>query len=298
MRRLYQFAQALAETLTELHENQPCLAQFRPRLSRGNPRALAGDEASGPGSFRLCPTNLDLQVFPVGYLSATADREPGVRRAGDWPGHAEQIGPATDVFHLALFCYYWLARLLPDGFAGTGLQAFSFHMPALRIFFHDLPPGLEDVLRRGPGGRSCACARPRRPNSWPSWARRCRTLKRRWTSRPKKAGLGNRRPHAHGPVEDRPATAATRTPVLVKEFAEPRRALLAVADGISICDVGNGALASAMTLAALEKNSPSAVRQDDFTQLIIRSCSSSLAGDDRLGRRPGTRSRLCAMSKT
>src|SRR4029078_11322405 len=61
---------------------------------------------------------------------------------------AEQISPRTDVFHLALFCYCCIARLLPSGFAGAGLESFDFHFPAPRTFSPSLPPGLGDVFVR------------------------------------------------------------------------------------------------------------------------------------------------------
>ncbi len=58
------------------------------------------------------------------------------------------IGPRTDVFHLALFAYYWLARMLPHGFAGEGLAAFDYQLPKLRTYAPGLPLGIAPVLAR------------------------------------------------------------------------------------------------------------------------------------------------------
>src|SRR5262249_50274985 len=62
---------------------------------------------------------------------------------------AERIGPATDVFHLALYAYYRLAGLLPEGFPGGGLEAFDFDVPPLRIYRPGLLPAVAPLLTRG-----------------------------------------------------------------------------------------------------------------------------------------------------
>jgi len=68
-----------------------------------------------------------------------------------------EIGPRTDVYHLALFTYYWLSGLLPKGFPGKGLASFEFAMPPLRIFAPTLPVGIAGVVMSGlavePGNR-------------------------------------------------------------------------------------------------------------------------------------------------
>src|ERR1700677_4136650 len=140
VRRLHEFAQPLARTLTELHEQNLVWLNFDPEEIEEVP--------TDTGSFRLCPTNLDLQVFPVGQVPKRLMVNPAFAAAEICRAQTEQIGPGTDVFHLGVFCYYWLARLLPDGFSGEGLEAFSFHLPPLRIFAHDLPPGLAHFLSR------------------------------------------------------------------------------------------------------------------------------------------------------
>jgi serine/threonine protein phosphatase PrpC len=68
-----------------------------------------------------------------------------------------EIGPRTDVYHLALFTYYWLSGLLPKGFPGKGLASFEFAMPPLRILAPTLPVGIAGVVMSGlavePGNR-------------------------------------------------------------------------------------------------------------------------------------------------
>ena len=88
-------------------------------------------------SFRagVCPSNLQ-------YLSAYKTPEATAFRD-------EDIGPATDVFHVCLYLYYRLAGLLPGGFPGGGVEAFDFDLPALRIYRPDLPVGIAPVLERG-----------------------------------------------------------------------------------------------------------------------------------------------------
>ena len=94
-------------------------------------------------------TNLDWRVFPSGKCPALLARisklysPPEVCQFRD-----EQIGPRTDVFHLAIAAYYRLAGLNPEGFGGRGLESFSFEIPPLRIYRPDLPTGVWPILKR------------------------------------------------------------------------------------------------------------------------------------------------------
>ncbi len=94
-------------------------------------------------------TSLDLALFaqrqcPTSVRLSTAYSPPEL-----FSFRAERLGPATDVFHVALYAYYRLAGLLPDGFPGQGLEAFQFEIPPLRIYQPTLPPGIAPVLQRG-----------------------------------------------------------------------------------------------------------------------------------------------------
>jgi protein phosphatase len=163
--------------------------------------------------------------------------------------NAAALGPATDVFHLGMVAYYWIARLLPVGFFGQGLEAFGHRMPALRIFAPALPPGIASVLERAlapsPADRlsrpadfcgALAAAIDRAAKRYLSTTPIAWEIAGHTRTGKTKAALGRGNEDA----------------VVNHEYADPPRALVAVADGISTCDVGSGGLASLMTCLALE----------------------------------------------
>src|SRR5262249_49924597 len=149
---------------------------------------------------------------------------------------AADLGPATDVFHLAAFAYYWLARLLPPGFMGAGLEAFQFAFPPLRTFCPALPPGVVPLLARGlepePGKRfptPTACAAELRAALDRAERRAAAAAPVAW-----EVGLHTRAGRAKA-TQGR----ANEDYALVRSFGSPPRALVAVADGISTCEVGS-----------------------------------------------------------
>jgi PPM family protein phosphatase len=97
---------------------------------------------------RLQVTNLDLHLFPAGEAPEFLQVSPAYCAPETYYGCPEQVGPATDVFHLGLYAYYRLAGLLPGGFPGQGLPAFDFALPPLRVYRPRLPPGVVPVLER------------------------------------------------------------------------------------------------------------------------------------------------------
>jgi serine/threonine protein phosphatase PrpC len=103
-------------------------------------------EAAGD---RLRITNLDLQVFRAGACPDSLRLSPAFSPPEVCSFRAGHIGPATDVFHLALYAFYRLAGLLPHGFPGRGLEAFHFDVPGLRIYRPRLLPGVAGLLARG-----------------------------------------------------------------------------------------------------------------------------------------------------
>ncbi len=182
---------------------------------------------------------------------------------------AAEIGPATNVYHLALFAYYWCAGLLPDGFAGDGLMAFEHRLPPLRAFAADLPEGIIPTIARGlalepaqrygtPGALAAAlrasydAAVGRRQHAGPiHWDAASGTE----TGRSKTAlGKGN---------EDHN---------VLRHFPEPPALLLAVADGISTCDIGSGALASLVATIILENRFDAGSSHDTFPQQVAAAC--------------------------
>jgi hypothetical protein len=126
----------LASALQPLHQAGLVWLNFDPGALES-----AGD--------RLRITNLDLQVFPAAACPDSLRLSTAYSPPEGCAFRADRIGPASDVFHLALYAYYRLAGLLPDGFPGQGLEAFNFEIPPLRIYCPGLLPGVAPVLARG-----------------------------------------------------------------------------------------------------------------------------------------------------
>lgn len=106
----------------------------------------------GPDALEDGPriANLDLGACAPGAVPADWPREPAYSAPELCLLDGPRIGPATDVYALALFAYYALAGL-PGGFPGRGPEAFAFQYPPLRAYNPHLPPGLEPVVRRALG---------------------------------------------------------------------------------------------------------------------------------------------------
>jgi serine/threonine protein phosphatase PrpC len=198
-------------------------------------------------------TNLDLVVFPGGQCPPQLTIAPAFVAPEVCTFQAGEISARPDVFHLALFAFYWLARYLPQGFLGDGLEAFQFAIPPLRIFAPDLPPGISGVLSRG-----LALDPEQRFASIGEFAAAFRTaLDRaewRWQST---------LPVRWGVNEDC---------VRVRQFSSPERALVVVADGISSCDVGSGEVASRTACDVVEAAFGPDNRAVDFPQRITTAC--------------------------
>src|SRR5262249_47828395 len=134
LQRMASFLDRLAQALEALHEDGLVWLTFDP---------LALEEADG----RLRCTNLDLTVYPAGTWPEPPRTLPAFTAPEICCG--QDIGPRSDVFHLALFAYYWLADYLPHGFFGRGLAAFDFALPPLRTFAPTLCAGLATAVTRG-----------------------------------------------------------------------------------------------------------------------------------------------------
>lgn len=235
--RLLTAVKPLVEALEELHRLGFVWLTF-------DPEELECDQ-----SGRLRFTNLDLGLFPQCQCPERITVRPGFVAPEIVRFKPSSIGPRTDVFHLAVFCWHWLARLLPDGLPGNGLDAFGYELPPLRIYQPQLPEGIEVVLRQG------AAINPSERFTTPAgffdalqeavaraYQRRRATQPIRW-----EIGLHTR--------TGRTKAALNRTnedQVLARTFSDPDRTLVAVADGISSCDIGSGALASLIVTMKLE----------------------------------------------
>lgn len=255
--RLLLYARTLAETMEELHRHQALWLSFDPVELERTPEG------------RLRITNLDLRIYPFGQCpeevrAKAAFAAPEIARF-----HSEDVGPRTDVYHLGLCCWYWLARLLPDGFPGAGLDAFQHELPPLRVYNPMVPEGIEAVLRQGlstvPAQRFTsplglvealgeAVERAHARRAWSGTIR--------WE-------IGQ---HTRPGRSKTALQKMNEDHVLVREQAEPPRAMVAVADGISTCDVGTGQLASMIATLVLDNAIDHDARGADFAAKITEFC--------------------------
>lgn len=255
--RLLLYARTLAETLEELHRQQALWLSFDP----------VELERTAEGRLRI--TNLDLRIYPFGQCpeevrAKAAFAAPEIARF-----HSEDVGPRTDVYHLALCCWYWLARLLPDGVPGGGLDAFQHELPPLRVYNPMVPEGIEAVLRQG-----LSTVPAQRFTSPLGLVEALREAVERAQSRRSWSGAIRWEIGQHTrPGRSKSALQKTNEDhVLVREHPEPARAMVAVADGISTCDVGSGQLASMIATVVLDNAIDHETRGADFAAKITEFC--------------------------
>jgi serine/threonine protein phosphatase PrpC len=262
LHRLAAFLEPLQEAMTALHDAGLVWLTF-------DPREIEVMED------RLCFTNLDLAVYRSGRCPETLAVNPAFAAPEVCRFEELALGPRTDVFHLALFAYYWLANYLPHGFFGEGLEAFGFGLPPLRVFAPALPPGIAGVLRRGLA---------------PDPAQRFASVRELAGAFGAAVERAERRWQPAGPlgwdIGFHTRTGAAKTALgfvnedngLVREFSSPHsrggetRALVVIADGISTCDVGTGALASQMACDVVDAAFGPQSRQGDFPGRIRTAC--------------------------
>ncbi len=255
--RLARFFRQLADALEELHSQGLVWLTFDPRHLE-----------QGPGGW-LRFTNLDICAYQRGECPERLPLRPGFAAPEVVRFQAGDIGPRTDVFHLALFAYYWLAGLLPDGFPGEGLESFGFQVPPLRTYAPAAPVGIIGVLEQG------MALEPTRRYATPgAIAFALREAVERAEGRRTFAGKLTWNIGVHTRA-GRPKSAlgkANEDHVLVCPFTGPDRALMAVADGITICDVGSGALASLIVTIVLENTFDAGSNQETFPERIAQAC--------------------------
>jgi serine/threonine protein phosphatase PrpC len=260
LRRLTDFVEPLARGLEQLHEHDLVWLTFDP---------LEIEEAAAD---QVRFTNLDLKVYPARECPEQLPVRPAFAAPEIWHFVARDIGPASDVYHLALFAYYWLAGLLPRGFNGGGLEAFGFAIPPLRVFAPGLPPGITGVVSRG----LALDARRRfpRPLDFAAELNRAveRAEQRLKTSYPVQWEIGQ---HTRAGKAKTALGRENEDRTLVQVHNDPPRALVAVADGITMCDVGSGALASLMTCLVLENALDDQTRRETFVAQMPQLCRRS-----------------------
>jgi serine/threonine protein phosphatase PrpC len=256
LRQLAAFLDVLCPALEELHAAGFLWLTF-------DPQAL--EQADG----RLRFTNLDLRVYPAGRCPDRLEIVPAYAAPEVCRFQEAVLGPHTDVFHLAMFAYYWMARYLPHGFFGRGLEAFLFNAPPLQTFVPGLPPGIAAVLERGrainPADRFptvTAFHAALRTALEQVERRRQAAAVLHW-----ELGFCTRAGRAKDALG-----RANEDYALVRSLPSPERALVAVADGISSCDVGSGVLASRMVCETIETILTPDCRADTFPERIDAAC--------------------------
>jgi serine/threonine protein phosphatase PrpC len=256
LRRLADFLDLLGQALEGLHAAGLVWLTFDPR-----------DIELADGQLRL--TNLDLAVYPAGRCPEGLEVVPAYAAPEVGRFRDAQVGPRTDVFHLAMFAYYWLARYLAHGFFGEGLEAFGYALPPLRVYAPALPPGVAGVLARGqlidPAGRYASVGEL--STAFRAALERC---ERRWRSAAPVAwdvGL-----HTRAGAVKAALGRANEDCGLVRRYGSPERCLAVVADGISCCDVGSGAVASRTVCDLVDATFGPNAGAADFPQRIGSAC--------------------------
>ena len=271
--RVLAYTQSLARALEALHQHQLVWLRFDPNaLEDAGP--LQQKQTSDPAGLRLLRiTNLDVELFPFRLMPERVRVHPQFAAPEIVQFRIADIGPSTDVFHLAMFTYYWLAGSLPDGLPGDGLEQVDFEIPFLRIFAPRLPIGVLPVIERGLS--LTPKARQETPRQFADALSESveRARKRRARLAPVHWEIG-----AH----TRTGRAKTGTQrvnedaVFIKEFE--RGALVAVADGVSTCDIGSGALASTMTTIVLENAFSDGCTHQTFSDIVASATSTGSQG--------------------
>ena len=252
LQQLSSFLERLAEALQSLHDAGYLWLTFHPYWLED---ATAG----------LRFTNLDLGVHRVARAPNRLRLVPAFAVPEVVRGQNAEIGPATSVYQLALFAYYWLGRYLPQGFPGKGLESFGFMIPPLRVFAPTLPPGVVEIVTAGlslePG---------RRPGSPKAFCQEFRSaverVARRQAAGPVQwdVGLHTRAGRAKGPPNQDYG--------FVRRFEDPDRALIVVADGLSCCDIGTGDVASRLVAEAIESAFGPEHKAGDFPERMPQAC--------------------------
>jgi serine/threonine protein phosphatase PrpC len=256
LQRLSAAVRSIAVALESLHQERLVWLNFDPNVL----------EDLGPGednTRRLRITNLDLALFPEHAMPERVRVHPHYSAPEIMQYVTQEIGPRSDVFHLAMFAYYWLAQRLPDGLPGAGLEQYQYDIPHLRIFAPDLPVGILPVIQRG------QTLNPRSRHETPTQfadafdqsiarlqTRRAFSASLRWD-----AGGHTRTGRCKAELQ-----RSNEDTIVVKD--DVQSALLVVADGVSTCEIGSGGLASTITSIVLENAFAEGCTHDTFPDTI------------------------------
>jgi serine/threonine protein phosphatase PrpC len=264
LQRLSAFIHSLTHALDTLHQHSFVWLNF-------NPHAI---EDIGPLKTPLTQTasadwralrfmNLDIELFPYQTMPERVRVHPHFAAPEIVQYRVDDIGPRTDVFHLAAFAYYWLARQLPDGLPGAGLETYDYAVPGLRVFAPQLVEGIAPVVMCG------LSAEPNDRQATPlafahaideAIINACR----------RRAFAGTLQWDAGGHTRTGRSKAelqrGNEDAILVK--ADEQAALIVVADGVSTCDVGSGGLASMMTTIMIENALAEGCTHETFPPIV------------------------------
>lgn len=272
--RLSAQVHSMTLTLESLHRESLVWLNFDPNaLEEVGPVSDSEGPPSSPDWRALQILNLDIKLYPFGFMPERVRVHPHYAAPEIVQFRARDIGPRTDVFHLAVFTYYWIAGLLPDGLPGDGLEKCNFVLPSPRVFVPDVPEGILGVIQRGlalnPADRFAtprAFAHALDEAVIAIHKRRAFTGSIQWDvgaeTRPGRAkaeiGRGN---------EDA---------ILVR--ADDKSVLALVADGVSTCDIGSGGLASMMTTIVIENAFADGCTHDTFPEVVTRAAQRGSQG--------------------
>lgn len=259
LQRLSAAVHSLTHALDALHQHSFVWLNF-------NPHAIEdiGPEAGSVDWRSLRLMNLDIELFPFQAMPERVRVHPHFAAPEIVQYRADDIGPRTDVFHLAAFAYYWLARQLPDGLPGAGLEAYDYAVPSLRVFAPQLVEGIAPVILRG------LSAEPNDRQETPqafahaidaaivsAFRRRAFAGTLQWEDVGGQTRTGRSKAELQRGNEDA---------ILVK--ADEQAALVVVADGVSTCDVGSGGLASMMTTIMIENALADGCTHETFPHIV------------------------------
>ena len=264
LQRLSACIHSLALALESLHQNSLLWLNFDPNaLEDAGPLNTLSETAASADWRSLRITNLDVELFPFQSMPERVRVHPHYAAPEVVQFRADDIGPRTDVFHLAMFAYNWLARQLPDGLPGNGLESYAYALPFLRVFAPHLPEGIVPVVMRALAPNQYD--RPATPLAFAqaldesiinAYLRRAFTNPVRWE-------LGGHTRAGRAKTELQRGNEDT---ILIKDDAQATFAL--VADGVSTCDIGSGALASTMTAIVVENALLDGCTHETFPDII------------------------------
>jgi PPM family protein phosphatase len=259
LQRLSAYVHSLAFALEALHRESLVWLNFDPNaLEDAGPL-----QAESADWRRLRITNLDVELFPFQSMPERVRVHPHFSAPEIVQFRGDDIGPRSDVYHLAMLAYYWLAGQLPDGLAGSGLESHEYELPFLRIFAPHLPEGIVTVLMRGLA--LTPSDRPATPQAFAhfldeaiinAYWRRSFTDPMHWD-----IGGHTRTGRSKGELQ-----RGNEDTILIKD--DGQSALALVADGVSTCDVGSGGLASMMATIVIENALAEGCSHETYPALI------------------------------